>query len=58
MQSQSRVRGVTLTELLVVISIMIILMAILVPALGAFTHTSRVVAAADSVATPLRQARF
>ncbi|MCZ7647647.1 MAG: prepilin-type N-terminal cleavage/methylation domain-containing protein [Planctomycetota bacterium] len=53
-----RREGVTLTELLVVISIMIILMAIMASALGAFTHTSRVDAAADTVATALREARY
>ena len=51
-------RGVTLTELLVVISIFVILMAIFVPALGTFAHTSRVIAAADTVAVALREARY
>jgi prepilin-type N-terminal cleavage/methylation domain-containing protein len=51
-------RGVTLTELLVVLSILVILLAILVPALSGFLHTSRVVAAADTLAAFFRQARF
>jgi prepilin-type N-terminal cleavage/methylation domain-containing protein len=50
--------GVTLTELLVVISIMVILMTIMASALGAFTHTSRVDMAANTLATAFREARF
>lgn len=53
-----REEGVTLTELLVVISIMVILMAIMASALGAFTHTSRVDAAADTLVSAFREARF
>src|SRR5690242_8592241 len=53
-----RARGVSLTEMLVVLAIMVILMAILVPALGAFTHTSRVIGAADTVAGVFREARY
>ena len=51
-------RGITLTEMLVVLSILFILMAIFIPAFGVFSHTSRVHAAADTLATALRQARY
>src|SRR5262249_6059677 len=57
MHGSSR-RGLSLTEMLVVLSIMIILMAVLIPALGAFTHTTRVIAAADTLAKVFREARF
>src|SRR4051794_25654 len=51
-------RGLSLTEMLVVLSIMVILMAVLIPALGAFTHTSRVISAADTLAKVFREARY
>ena len=51
-------KGITLTELLVVLSIMIVLLAIMVPALGAFQHTSRVIAASDTLAQVFREARY
>jgi Tfp pilus assembly protein FimT len=56
--NRRRTPAFTLTELLVVLSIMIVLVSILAPAMGAFAHTSRVVAAADSLASMFRQARF
>src|SRR5437868_3544921 len=57
-RSQRLSAGLSLTEMLVVLAIMVILMAILVPALGAFTHTSRVIGAADTMAKVLREARY
>jgi type II secretory pathway pseudopilin PulG len=51
-------RAVTLTELLVVLSIMVVLLGILAPALGTFSHTSRVIASADTLSSMFRQARF
>ncbi|MCW8132029.1 MAG: hypothetical protein KIS92_16905, partial [Planctomycetota bacterium] len=48
----------TLTEMLVVISIVILLLAIMVTALASFTHTSRVDSAADTLASAFREARY
>ena len=50
-------RGLSLTEMLVVLSIMVILMAVLIPALGAFTHTTRVIAAGCRYAREVYSAR-
>src|SRR5471032_638735 len=55
---QQKSRGLSLTEMLVVLSIMLILIAVLIPALGAFTHTTRVMVAADTLAKVFREARF
>jgi prepilin-type N-terminal cleavage/methylation domain-containing protein len=51
-------RGVTLLELLIVTTIIAILIAVFLPSLGLFLHTSRVMAGADTIANVLREARF
>lgn len=51
-------RGVTLVELLVVLAILAILIGVMASALGAFTHTSRVEAAAQTLCEFYRSARY
>jgi len=57
MDCTRRNRGVTLTELLVVLAIMVILMGLMVSALGAFTRTSTVDTAADTLRSAFVEAR-
>ena len=47
-----------MTELLVVISIMIIMLSLMASTLGAFKHTSNVDASAHTLATAFREAKF
>lgn len=58
LSQRHRTEGISLTEMLVVLAIVVILMTILVPALSAFAHTSRVIGAADTIAKVFREARY
>lgn len=51
-------RGVTLVELLVVLAILMLLLGVMASALGAFAHTSRVEAAAQTLCEFYRTARY